>query len=501
MPISMDNYVDISSSVGGNNTVPERKLTLRAFDDNALIPTGDFVTFTNAADVGTYFGTNSEEYARAVFYFGWVSKSGNIPPTLDFARWNAAATAPVIYGAKGPQSLASYTPISTGAFILTLGGITHTIGTLNFTSATSLANVASIIQTAVRAAAGTGMWTAATVTFDATNSRFVLTGGAAGVANILVAAGTGGNDIAGQLGWLSATAILSNGAAAEEPVDAFTASVTNDNNFGSFLFMGDITQNQIVANAEFNDTLNNQFMYSVACDADNASALFTVLGPISGVGLTLNLVDGEFAEMVPCMIEAATAYDQRNGVQSYDYQPNFDLTPSVSNNEDLATYEALNVNFYGVTQTAGVLRAFYQPGFLMGAGNDATDMNVYANEQWFKDAAQASLLTLLLSLNQIPANLVGKAQMLGILQGVIQDALFNGTIEPTKTLTTAQKATITQLTGDPLAWQQVFNQGYWVDITITPTTVNDKTVYVANYLLIYSKDDTIRKINGRDILI
>jgi hypothetical protein len=106
-------------------------------------------------------------------------------------------------------------------------------------------------------------------------------------------------------------------------------------------------------------------------------------------------------------------------------------------------------------------------------------------------------MSLLLSVNQIPANAQGRNQVLAVLQGVINQALNNGTISVGKTLTTAQQMYITSATGDNLAWHQVQNNGYWVDVVITLVGSN----YQATYTLIYSKDDVIRKVTGTNTLI
>ncbi|OWK47565.1 hypothetical protein FRUB_01264 [Fimbriiglobus ruber] len=61
--------------------------------------------------MGTYFGTGSEEYARAEFYFGWVSKNITAPQQISFWFWNDdVATADLIYGASGTYALATFTP-------------------------------------------------------------------------------------------------------------------------------------------------------------------------------------------------------------------------------------------------------------------------------------------------------------------------------------------------------------------------------------------------------
>ena len=116
-------------------------------------------------------------------------------------------------------------------------------------------------------------------------------------------------------------------------------------------------------------------------------------------------------------------------------------------------------------------------------------------------AAGAAIMTLLLSLSKVSANSQGRAQLFTIMQGVISQGLFNGTISVGKVLNDTQKLFISQITGDPLAWKQVQNIGYWLDIVFRDVVINGGTEKEAVYTLIYSKDDVIRKVEGSDILI
>ena len=66
MPVSISRYIDITSGVGAGSAVPTRNLGGLIVTGNNLCPTGSFVSFTSASDVGDFFGTSSDEYARAV---------------------------------------------------------------------------------------------------------------------------------------------------------------------------------------------------------------------------------------------------------------------------------------------------------------------------------------------------------------------------------------------------------------------------------------------------
>lgn len=502
MAISLSRYVNIISGVGGGNTVSTRDLGARFFTNSALVPTGSYVVFTNAADVGIYFGASSAEYLRALFYFGWVSKNISVPRKISFAHWTDVAVGSKVFGKPATYALSSFTSITTGDFTLTMGGFTIHLTGINLSACVSLAAVAAAIQTKIQAQSSGGTaWTAATVTYDPTRSCFNLVSGATGNDTVAVVAGTT-TDVASPLGWLTG-AILSNGQGVQTISQVLTASADASNNFGSFGFIPSLSLAQVTEAANWNDSLdpNVQFIYSVPVSVANAAAWSAALVGIGGVTLTLSPLSSEYPEMVPMMILAATDYTARNSVQNYMFQ-GFNLTPSVTTNADANTYDALRINYYGQTQTAGQQIQFYQRGYMMGLSTDPQDQNTYANEIWFKDAIAASIMTLLLSLSQIPANATGRSQILAIVQSIINQALFNGTISPGKTLSTTQKLYITNATGDDKAWQQVQNIGYWVDARIV-SFVNGAgtTEYKAVYTLIYSKDDVIRLVEGTDILI
>lgn len=631
MAISITRYVDIISSVGAGSSVPRRSLTGRIFTQNELVPTNGFVTFTSATEVGTWFGTSSDEYKRAVYYFGWVSKNGTVPPSIDYARYTTTNTFPQIFGNIQPQSIGDYNtitggtlnitlgdhsvqfsafnftsdtslsdvatriqnaiqsafpsdplwadatvvydpirgsfnfqggsnsapatiivsdgtfgePIGTllgwiagptliisegigatppqilgniqtqnvglysgitdGSFTLSIGDFEHSLTGIDFTGITTLANAASTIQSAIQAVtAGGTQWTAATVTYDTNRGSFNFLGGSAEDVAISVKEGVTGTPIGNLLGWVSGvTLVWINGLTAPTALDSIIGSTQASNNFGSFLFMGSLTLDDIIEISQWNSTENVSYIYCVPVLNQTLAISYTnVLSAFSGTQITLSPLSTEYPEQFPMMILAATNYDQPNSVQNYMFQQS-NLTPSISSDTDANFYDGLKINYYGVTQTAGALLAFYQRGVMMGPISTPQFLNLYANEMWLKDAMQSSLMNLLLTQNRVPANEQGKSQILAVLQSVIEEATNNGTISANKTLTAAQKAFITSTAGDPNAWYQVQTIGYWVNCVIVPyvNSNTNLTEYKAEYTLIYSKDDDINLITGQQVLI
>lgn len=501
MAISFQKYVDIVSGVGGATQVALRELIGRIFTVNTLLPTGSYIEFTDLASVGDYFGTTSEEYLRATFYFAWVSKQITNAKKISFARWADEDTAPLIFGASDDYLLADFTAISDGAFSLTLGADTEVMTGIDFSGDTSLTAVAATLQAAIRAANVAAMWTAATVSYNAVDKRFEFIGGVTGANAIVVADAGSGTEIAGIVGWLNTGTITSDGVVEESIVDTLTASADASNNFGSFIFQPALTDDEVVSAATWTDAQNVRFQFFYSVLEADAQSMYDLVQNIGGTGIMIKSasITDEYPEMMPMIILAATDYTRRNANQNYMYQQ-FDISAMVTDTITSNTLDDINMNYYGETQQAGSLLRFFQRGVLMGLATDPLDMNTFANEQWLKDSASVAIMNLLLALSAVPANDTGRAQILGVLQGVIDDALFNAVISVGKTLTDTQKVYIESVTGDENAWRQIQDIGYWIDAYIEEDDSNPGE-YVATYLLLYGKADTIRKVEGTHTLI
>lgn len=499
MAISITKYVDIVSGVGGSGSVRQRDLIGRLFTTNLKVPADSLVEMTTPEAVAAYFGSTSEEYLRALFYFAWISKNITKAPKIQFARWADVAAAPRIFGSKVLTTLAQFKAITTGTLTMTAGANTINLTGLNFSAATSLADVASTLQTAIRAAGG-AQFVTALVAYDALAGAFNFTGTVAAAAPVSVTTG-GVNDVAVKLGWGPA-AVFSPGVGIQTITEALNLSAGGSTNFGSFLFIPTLTTDQDIEAATWNAARNVEFLFCLRANDSNMDALGAALLGIAGAALTYAPTAEQYDEMVPMIVLAATDYTRRNAVQNYMFQQFPLLTAKVSTNALSDHLDAFRINYIGVTQTAGQLIAFYQRGVMGGGSTDPTDINTYANEMWFKDAARANILSLLLSVGRVPANVEGRAQVMAVLQDVIDRALFNGVVSVGKPLTTVQKLYITDISGDDLAWYQVQNAGYWLDATVQSyVTTDGRTEWKAVYTLLYSKDDAIRKVEGSDILI
>jgi len=144
---------------------------------------------------------------------GQIDTSGNIEFPLDVRNTGhylalsfgaptttSQSTAGTLQGTSGVSTtIATWTAITDGGFKISIDGGTATaVGPIDFsTGVTTMANVATKIQTAIRAAGASAGFTGATVEWDATNTRFKITSGSTGASSAvsLLTAPTSGTNI------------------------------------------------------------------------------------------------------------------------------------------------------------------------------------------------------------------------------------------------------------------------------------------------------------------
>lgn len=493
--IPLSRYVSILSGVAGAAALGRRELIGRLFTSNSLVPPQVPLEYTKDQldEIADQFGSTSEEYLRAVFYFGWVSPLITSPRKISFARYTPSAVAAQVHGNTDSKTLATYTAIDDGSLNVSIDGYDAEFTGIDLSSEVSIDAVCTAIETLINGETyGGTQFTSATVTYSALTNRITLTSGETGAAEISVS-----GDVAEALGWVTGATVCY-GADAQTPVECFTESVSQSDNFGSFLFMPALTNDQILAVAQYNAALNVMFQYCVGVTTSNAGTISALVDAVAGIGLTL--LNSDYAEMCQMMVLAATDYTRPNGIMQAMFKQ-FDLTASVTSSTGANTYDALRVNYIGRTQSAGSTVSFYQRGFLMGGSTDPKDMNTYANEQWLKDACKIEIINLLLATGQISANSTGRAQVMNAVQTIVEEALDNGVISVEKELTNTQKDSITTISDDPDAWRQVQNIGYWLTAKVTSKTVSGSTEYTVKYTLIYAKADAIREVEGTHVLI
>lgn len=501
--ISQSKYVAITSGVGGAAAVSGRQFALRLFTSAAQMPSGTALEFTSAKDVGSYFGFDSKEYAIAQVYFGYVSNYQTSPAMISFWADTISGKSAFLWAKSSPAELSIFQAVDNGSFVLSMGGLTGTISGLDFSTATSYADVATIIQTAVRAAqVDSELWSQAVVAYSSTTQSFYLMAGTQEQAEISVLTDSGSGVFLGGMLGLDETSVpvVSQGVAAQTYSEMLSASLNTSNNYGTFAF---VTAPSFEGETEIAQWTSSQNqiggMYIQRTPITQADTLQDAVKDFDGVGLIVDsFATDSMAWLVPAVVAASTNYNRVNGTQNYMYKTLAGVTPSVTTDAQYDSLVAKKLNFYGSTQQAGTPVSFFQPGMLQGS---IDDMGVYMNELWLKDAITVEFLNYMLSVAKWPANASGRAIGDGLIQGVINVAKANGTILQAKELTSTQKAYITSLTDDGDAWRDVYAEGYKLISQVVSVTTGGVEHYEYQYTLIYSKGDSIRKVVGTHTLI
>lgn len=170
-------------------------------------------TYSTLSALGTDFGTSAPEYLAAAQWFGQSPQPGN----CIIGRWAFGATSGRLQGtvvSPANQLVSAWSAVTSGGFAITINSTLQTLTLLNFTSATNLNGVASIITTAL---------TGATCIWNAAYQSFMIKNTSTGITSLISFASPAGvTDISGMLGMTatSSGAYVVAGIAAESAVNA-----------------------------------------------------------------------------------------------------------------------------------------------------------------------------------------------------------------------------------------------------------------------------------------
>lgn len=201
-----------------------------------------------------------------------------------------------------------------------------------------------------------------------------------------------------------------------------------------------------------------------------------------------------------CSLLASTKYSRTNSTIIQEFKALNDAGMVVTCKCD-SLYNiltGLNVNFYGQTQKAGQLMAFYMEGYNL----DGTDTSVSDNEIWLKDRITTEVFNRFVKCNKVPAGAVGRAIIKAAINGVISEGLNNLSVQPEKTISDSDKAAIIQNTGATDAPAQIYTQGYYLDVRDGDDERAGAGIRrVVDYILYYSTGEGIRKVTGSHVMV
>lgn len=400
-------------------------------DSNVIDVTTRLRLYTSLAGVGGDFGSTAPEYLAAAAFFG----QSPTPAACYVGRWASTATAGALFGAPlstAAQALTNFTSVSNGGMGITINGSSYPLTGLNFTGATNLNGVASILQAAL-----TGV---ATVTWVAAESQFVVQSATTGTSSTVGFATTGtGTDVSNLFGLNAADSgvYAVTGIAAETIESAVTTHLGLSNAWYALAIASTAT----VADAD---------MVNVAglIQAASPSRIFLATTQEAGA-----LISGYVSDL-PSMLQAASysrSFCQYSSTSKYAALASFGIAASVNFNgtgttltlkfqqpagitaetlteAQAATLIAENCNtVVNYNATTGTATPILQPG-VMSSG---AYFDTIQGTDWFQNAVQVALFNVLLTAGtKIPQTDAGVNQLVAAVTQQCEQAVANGLIAP-----------------------------------------------------------------------
>lgn len=495
MPISMKKYVDIKSGINNIRTATEKDLIARIIYPDARLDPNKVYEFENLEEVGEFWGIDSEVYKIAEKYFSFINKYSRSPRKISFYRNWTNGVYPAIASTE-ETDFETLKAITNGNLELKIGNVSKSITGIDLSSATDDEDIASILQTAIRNSAD-GTQSFATANVQALSNAYIIASGTQEKVFVELAEET----------TLSNALKLENG---KEQVEGRVAGTLEDvfkncyevsNNFATFWVDGYYSTAELATLANYvSQNYPSEFMMIIPVTTSDYSSIQSATENINGVSLELcgTTDETKYNYVLPMAITATTDYNKENGTVNYMFTQDNNMAVMVDSDDEAEQYDELKINYYGRTQQAGQKLAFYQNGVLQG---NYQDQSIYVNEIWLKDALTTKYINYMLLTPNWYANQSGQAIGQGLIADVIERAKLNGTITTEKEMSEEDKVYIYNITADENAWRQIYQEGYYLITSISKEKVNNQDTYKFNYTLLYSKGDSIKKVEGYNILI
>lgn len=358
----------------------------------------------------------------------------------------------------------------TGAFAVgqTLLGAGVTAGsiiTAQLTGTTGAAGTYSLAQSSTVGSpiAATTQATPVVVTWNATNSTFLISSGFTGVAStIAYATGT----VAAGLLLTSATgAIPSQGAVGDTPATAMANVVKNTRNWATYTSLIEPSLTGKEAHGAWVTSQNQKYLY-VPWDTDaqavvaNSTACFGYIANLNAYNAVMPVYNNVSTAALLMGMAASINFQAKNGRVALAYKAQDGFTPVVTDETIAANLLANGYNFYGNYATANDSFNFVQDGQISGEWNWA---DTYLNQIYFNSQFQLALVQLAMNTNSIPYNQAGYDLVAAALADPIAQMGNFGAFQKGVVLSAAESAEVNAAAGRDVTGA-IQNNGYYIQI-------------------------------------
>lgn len=454
MTISASQIVKVTPrviSAGGTDL----EITGLLLTTNPLTVFPGVTSYTSAAAVGAYYGTESAEYNAAVKYFLGYNNSFRKPRRLNFARMATSAVAGMLIGGTA-GSISEMQAITAGGLTISIDGAETTVTSLDLSEATTQSDVAVALQ---------GQLAGTSVQYNSNLNAFIITSGTTGDTSAISVATDGAQNLATVLGLTAdAGAVESKGSAALSP-SALMASITNLNqNWVSFTTMDEQEDSVIEGFAEWASGTECEYLYvpyttqEGDTNANAGTSLPKTLAENNYEGVALVYGGLDYA-LLFLSIGACIDWDRNNGLVTYAFKSQSGLAASVVDDGTAADCVTLNVNFYGryATRNDEFLQTY--PGAMIGGQFGYVD--AFIGNLWLRNALQVSIMNGLNSVGRVPYTEEGYTLIRAWCTDPINRALVNGAIDPGVELSESQRAQLMNEIGEDVS-DEIETNGYYL---------------------------------------
>ncbi len=393
---------------------------------NVIDPKERMRAYSDAASIGTEFGTSSDEYKCAQLWFQQTPQ----PTQLLLGRWIKTAIGGGLRAAPltaGQQNIANFTGITSGAFRFSKdGGALTSVSSLNFSGAANLNAVAAIIEAAM---------SGVTVTWNAAQDRFELTSQTTGISSAIsfLEAPVAGTDVSQLLGGRSndSGAYVFAGSAAESVEEALNVF---DDRFGQQWYATVIPAaskaEQVAAAGVIQASINKHVLGCTTQEAGSLSAVTSDDLASQMQDLGYNRVFVQYSATNPNAAVSALArilttnYTAENTVITLKFK----LQPGVIA-EEISTSQANVLR----DKNCNVFAAYNNDTAILQEG--AMSGGAFADEimgtDWLAVTIQRDVYNILYtSLTKIPQTDQGQQILLTAVEAVCSQGVINGLIAP-----------------------------------------------------------------------
>ena len=392
-------------------------------DSDIIDTTQRMRSYTGSTGIGSDFGTNSPEYLGGLAFFSATPQ----PSICYVGRWARTSTHGTLMGATlgaPAQGIANFSSIANGGINLTVDGTAHNLTALNLTGVSNLNGVASIIQTALAGSA--------TVTWDATNSRFVVKSTTSGTGSTvaLAAAGTG-TDLSVILGLNASVsgAYSVAGIAAETALAAVQTLLAQSNLWYGLAFASSVQP----SDADY-------VAVSAAIQAASPTRVMEITSPEAGLLSTANSGDisdlitanrtfiqysstSPYAGIAAFANAFTTNFSGANSLYTLMFKTEAGITAEYLTETQSA---ALKANFVNVYVNYNNSTAILQEGRM----SDGTFFDVIHGTDWLQNDLQTAVFNLFLTNRKIAQTDAGVNQIVTTISNELEQAVTNGLVAP-----------------------------------------------------------------------